>query len=93
MKISKEQIQYICEKVVRQFKEQNLINFKAEEQKVINRMIQAFEQNLQQEAQIDQEVNKLLLQHQREIESGAMSRNKLFIMMKKKLAKEKGFIL
>lgn len=74
-------------------KEKELVVFKGAEQAVLKRMVEAFKDNLNQEAEIDKEARKLLTQHQKEIDGGSLNYNKLFLMMRKKIAKERGFVL
>jgi hypothetical protein len=93
MKLSKVQMQYICEKVLRRLKELDLIKFRVDEKAVLQRMTAEFEKNLAEEAGIDSQVNKLLLQYQTEIANGSISKGKMFNMLKKKIAEERKFIL
>jgi len=93
MKLSKEQIHHICEKMLRTLKEKNIVQFKTDEAKVLNRMIQAFEKNLMDEDKLDADVKKAMLQFDAQIKSGEVSANKMFGMIKKKMAEERKFIL
>ncbi len=49
--------------------------------------------NMNDERQINAECDKVLDQYAREIDRGDADPHKLFLMIKKKIAKEKGFVL
>ena len=93
MKLEQKQIHYLCEKVLNELKTQNLVVFKAEEDAVLKRMIAEFEKNLRDEEIIEAEAKKLLVQYQREANAEGLNQAKLFGMLKKELAKKKGFVL
>ncbi|MEI6079093.1 MAG: DUF507 family protein [bacterium] len=91
MKLNTNQIQYICEKVLRDLKDKDIIIFNKDENTVLKRMMAEFEKNLKEEEGIEAEAKKLLALHQGE--SAGMNQAKLFMMMKKEIAKKKGFVL
>jgi len=93
MRLNTNQIQYICERVLKDLKEKNLIVFHSDEQSVLKRMMAEFEKNLKDEEAIDLEAKKLLAQHQGELNSSGMNQGKFFMMLKKEIAKKKGFVL
>lgn len=93
MKLNVNQIQYICERVLRDLKEKDIIIFNTDENTVLKRMIAEFEKNLKEEDAIELEAKKLLTQHQGELNSSGMNQGKFFMMLKKEIAKKKGFVL
>ncbi|MFH1223234.1 MAG: DUF507 family protein [Pseudomonadota bacterium] len=93
MKLDQKQIHHICEKVLNELKSKGVIVFKSDEKAVLKRMIDEFEKNLRDEAAIDAEAKKMMQQYQAQIQGGEMNQSKLFMMIKKELAKKKGFIL
>ncbi|MEI6093046.1 MAG: DUF507 family protein [bacterium] len=93
MKLNTSQTQHICEKILRDLKDKNIIIFKAEEGAVLKRMIQELEKNLKEEETIELEAKKLLEVHKTELSSAGMNQAKFFGMLKKEIAKKKGFIL
>jgi uncharacterized protein len=93
MKLNVNQIQYICEKVLRDLKEKDIIVFNTDEHTVLKRMMAEFEKNLKEEDAIELEAKKLLVQHQAELNSSGMNQGKFFMMLKKEIAKKKGFVL
>lgn len=93
MKFKKEQINFICDRVLRHLKEKDLIVFKSDELSVKNRMVQEFEKNIQQEIDINNKAKELLKEYGSKIKSGELNESKVLLMIKKQLAKERGFIL
>lgn len=92
MKLSTKQIQVLAEKVLNQWKKQNIISFKVDEKKVLEKIIQVITADYQREADLDREVNVMLDQLERQ-HSGEFQRFKMYPILKQKLAKEKKVIL
>ena len=92
MKLNTSQIQRISEKILKQWKAQNLITFKVDEKIVLKTIVDVITLNLKKEEQLDQDVKNLMDQMEREHE-GQFQRHKMFPMLKQKLAKERKFIL
>ena len=92
MKLTTSQIQRLSEKILKQWKAQNLITFKVDEKIVLKTIVDVVTLNLKKEEQLDQDVKALMDQMEREHE-GQFQRHKMFPMLKQKLAKERKFIL
>lgn len=92
MKLTTSQIQRLSEKILKQWKAQNLITFKVDEKIVLKTIVDVITLNLKKEEQLDQDVKNLMDQMEREHE-GQFQRHKMFPMLKQKLAKERKFIL
>ena len=92
MKLTTSQIQRLSEKILKQWKAQNLITFKVDEKIVLKTIVDVVTLNLKKEEQLDQDVKNLMDQMEREHE-GQFQRHKMFPMLKQKLAKERKFIL
>ena len=93
MKIKSEEIDRIVDLVLANLKNKKLVSFKAPEEKVRQRMIEIFMQNLEQEDRLDGEVEEILKKFEREISSGQIDYRKMFQKIKNQLAKERNFIL
>ena len=93
MKISSEQTKYLCQKVFDELKNKGILVLKADDQVIIKRMIDEMEKNFKEEDAIDAEAKKMLVQYQSQISDAGMNQSKLFNMLKKEIAKKKGFIL
>lgn len=92
MKVSNKQIEQLVHHVFEELKSQGQITFKVKEDVAFRRAVEAVHENFEQEKQLDEEVNAMMddleIQH-----AGEFQRYKMFPMLKKKLAKEKGFVL
>ena len=78
--------------VIDELKADGLITFKEDEATVYSCGLEFVKNNFNQEAELDQEVNKMMDDLERQ-HAGEFQRFKMFPMLKKKLAKEKGFVL
>jgi hypothetical protein len=92
MKLTTSQIQRLSEKILNQWKSQNLITFKVDEKIVLQTIVDSITGDLQKEEQLDRDVNALMDQMERQHE-GQFQRHKMFPMLKQKLAKERKIIL
>jgi len=92
MKLSSVQIDRIARKIFDELRSQNLIEFKEPEDKVFRRATELIKADFDREANLDREVNKMLDDLERK-NPGEFERYKMFPMLKKRLAKEKGIIL
>jgi len=78
--------------VFKALKEQNIVTFKSPEEKVITQATSLILAEYAKEAQLDEDVVKMMDQLER-ANPGTFERYKMFPMLKKRLAKEKGIIL
>ena len=92
MKLTTSQLQVIASKVLETWKKHNLIVFKEDEKKVLERMVAALRADYQKELDLETEVNKMLDQLER-TNAGEFQRFKMYPLIKKQLAKEKKVIL
>ncbi len=92
MKLTHIQMDRLVRKIFEELKKDNIIQFKTPEDKVFKRAVELVQKDYQQEAELDQEVNKVLDDLERK-NAGEFQRYKMFPLLKKRLAKEKGVIL
>lgn len=92
MKINDKQIQYMARKLLDGMKAQQTVTLKVKEEQVLERIQQVIRGDFEREARLDQEVNKMMDDLERQ-NPGGFQRYKMFPMLKKRLAKEKGIIL
>ncbi|MBN8535482.1 MAG: DUF507 family protein [Deltaproteobacteria bacterium] len=92
MKISNQHLEVIVNKVLKSWKDQNIVQFKVDEKKVYSRLVEALRTDYQKELDLEKEVNKMLDDLERS-NSGQFQRFKMYPMLKQKLAKEKKVIL
>ncbi|MDO8427093.1 MAG: DUF507 family protein [Deltaproteobacteria bacterium] len=93
MRLTKEQVEKISGLVLGRLKEKDLIVFKAEERKVLEKINEAILADLRAEDDLDREVEEMLKTHTGEINSKKIDYRKMFNMIKGKLARERGIVL
>ncbi len=93
MKLTEEQIERVTAKVLENLKNKGLVELKADEKAILNRMNEAITKDLSAEDALDREVDGMLDAHSRDVDSGAVDYRKVFNMVKHKLARERGIIL
>ena len=86
------QIERIAKKIFAELKSQNLVEFKTPEDKVLRRAVELIKADFDREAALDREVNLMLDDLERK-NPGEFQRFKMFPLLKKRLAKEKGIVL
>ncbi|MBI4041640.1 MAG: DUF507 family protein [Deltaproteobacteria bacterium] len=92
MKIKQDQVEKVCQFLVQALQEKKLIKFKASEREVFETLVKAFIANLAEEEEIDLKAKEVLEQTMENTPEN-IDRQKMFLMIKRKLAKERGFIL
>lgn len=92
MKITEKQMKRMAEAIFNGLKEQKVVEFKEKEDKVLERAIGLIRADFQRERDLDAEVNRMMDDLERK-NPGEFQRYKMFPMLKKRLAKEKGIIL
>lgn len=92
MKLSTPQLQAIASKVLENWKQQNIVVFKADEKEVLARMNSVLKAELQKELDLDRDVNKKLDELER-TNAGQFERYKMYPLLRKQMAKERKLIL
>ncbi len=92
MKLNDRQIKRLVFLVLEELKSQGVVTFKAAEEKVREQAASYVRSDFHREMELESEVNKMLDDLERQ-NPGEFSRYKMFSMLKRKLAKEKGVIL
>lgn len=92
MKLTNQQLEVIVNKVLKAWKDNHVIEFKADEKKVFSTMMDALKTDYQKELDLEKEVNQMLDKLEQS-NSGEFQRYKMYPMLKQKLAKEKKVIL
>lgn len=93
MKLSRQEVTEISQKILERFISENVINIKSNKDEVLKKIIEFFTEELMVETRLNEEVRKIMEQYRREIETGKVDAQKLFEMIKKQLIKERGLIL
>lgn len=86
------QAKRMAEAILKGLKDQKVIQFKEKEEKVLERATAVIRGDFEREAELDREVNRMMDDLERQ-NPGEFQRFKMFPMLKRRLAKEKGIIL
>ena len=92
MKISDKMIQKFVKSIFNELKKQGLVEFKQKEDQVLRRAVELVAADFARERQLDEEVNKMMDDLERQ-NPGSFQRYKMFPLLKKRLAQEKGIVL
>ena len=92
MKLTTSQIQRLAEKVLNQWKIQNLITLKVDEKVVMKTIVDCITEEIKKEDKLDREVMGMIDELQRQ-HGSEFQRHKMFPILKQKLAKERKMIL
>jgi len=92
MKTTDKQIRRMAESILHSLKEQKVIQFKEKEEVVLDRAMAIIRADFNRELELDREVNRMMDDLERQ-NPGEFQRYKMFPMLKKRLAKEKGIVL
>ncbi len=85
------QIDKMARQVLSEWKSQNIVQLKVPEEKIHKEIVAVIQKNIEDEKSIEREANKLLDDLERKGQK--FERHKMFLMVKKKLAEEKKFVL
>lgn len=92
MKINDKQIQKMVHFVINEMKEGQVIELKAKEEAIVAKAMELVKQEFQKLSDLDRDVHKMMDDLERQ-NPGSFERYKMFPLLKKRLAKEKGIIL
>lgn len=93
MRLTKEQVDKISELVLKKLKDRELISFKTEEKKVLEKIRDTMLSDLRAEESLDREVEEILKSHSGAINAQKADYRKMFNMVKTKLARERGIVI
>ncbi len=91
MKIKPEQADRLADRLLKNCRAKDLIILKTDEGTVRKRIGEIITQNFREEEAIEEEARKMLDSHAGQTKT--MDQHKMFLLIKKKLAEKKGFIL
>ncbi len=93
MKLSKERIGILARDLVKGLTSRHCIALDIPESELGNKISQIITEDLIKEERLEAEVRQILKSHESEIQRGDADFHKMFLMIKRKLAKERGIIL
>lgn len=93
MKLRKEMIDYLSEKIVASLEEKELIDTGEAQHEIAESVAGVISRDLQVEDELNDEVKEILDNMGDEIDAANVNYRKMFQMVKQKLARERGLIL
>lgn len=93
MRLSPKKIDYLSEKLLRKMREHEGIFFTGEEDDVFRAIAWEITEELKIEDEIDDEVDAVLEQYERQINSGDLDRNVLRRKLKSEFARKRGYTI
>lgn len=92
MKLTEKMLKRLVGTVVKELKASGGMTMKDKEEKILQRALSALTSEVAREAELDREVLKMMDDLERQ-NPGGFERYKMFPLLKKRLAKEKGYVL
>jgi len=93
MKLSKERIGILAKDIVKGLTSRHSIALDIPEVELVGRITQVITEDLMVEDRLEVEVRQIMKSYEAELQKGDADFHKMFLMIKKKLAKERGIIL
>ena len=93
MRITKERIRLISASIIEKISSHQLFDVTGSKDKLVDRLEEAITDELLVEDRLNAEVRIMLKQYDAEFNSGRADYQKMFVMVKSKLVKERGVIL
>ena len=93
MRLSKERIAHLAESLAQRLTQQKLVALSGSHQALVETLGRTVTEELLVEDKLNDEVRTLMKKYEAEIEKGQVDYQKMFLMVKKQLAKDRGVIL
>jgi uncharacterized protein len=93
MRLSKERVLHMSESLATRLQEEGLVAIVGDRKAFIEQINRVIIEELSVEDRLNAEVRQLLNAHEQDIEQGHVDYQKMFTMVKSKLARERGIIL
>ena len=93
MKLSKERIAHMAESLAQRLTQHKMVALAGSHRALVETLGHAITEELSVEDKLNAEVRTLMKKYEAEIEKGQVDYQKMFLMVKKQLAKERGVIL
>jgi hypothetical protein len=93
MRLSKERVRHIAESLVTRLQQDGHIEVVGDRKALVEGLDHAMTDELSLEDRLNAEVRQLLKAYEKQIEQGQVDYQKMFVMIKQKLVRERGLIL
>lgn len=92
MRLNSFQIESLCKKILNTLEEKDAVQFREGKDPALKKAIELVQADFDREKQLEEEVNRMIDDLERQQTEG-FNRHQMFRMMKKKVAEEKGIVL
>ena len=86
-------VERLCKRILDHLKNDGLIQLKAGENVILQRMMKAFHDDLEKERLLDAEARQLLDRYRAAIDRGEIDEQKMYQMIRKQLIKDKKLVI
>ena len=93
MRLPKEMIKHISDAIAANLESKELAEYETPANAIAEKIAEVITANMLEEDKLSKDAEKLLAAHEAEIAEGNMDYRKMVDLAKKKLAKERGFVL
>jgi uncharacterized protein len=93
MRLSKERVRHLTETVATRLQQEGLVEMTGDRKALVEALQHAVIEELSLEDRLNAEVRQLLKAYEQQIEQGQVDYQKMFVMIKQKLVRERGLIL
>lgn len=93
MRLSKERVRHMAESLVGRLQQEGHIELVGDRNALVAGLDQAITDELSVEDRLNAEVRQMLKAYDKQIEQGQVDYQKMFLMVKQKLVRERGLIL
>lgn len=93
MKLSKERVAHMAESLAQRLVQEKLVQLTGSHKALVETLDHAITGELMVEEKLNEDVRKLMKKYEAEIDKGQVDYQKMFLMVKKQLAKERGIVL
>ena len=93
MRLSKERVRHIADSVAGRLQQDGYLELIGDRKAVVEALDHAVTDELSIEDRLNAEVRQLLKAYEKQIEQGQVDFQKMFVMIKQKLVRERGIIL
>lgn len=91
MNVSTAQIERLARGLLDRYQKQGLAVLRQDEAKALSKIKELVAENFQEEEEIEKEARQVLASHIRQSEN--VDRHKMFLLIKKRVAEQRGFVL
>lgn len=93
MRLSKERVRHLSDSIATRLVEEGHVTLTGTHKAFVETLHHAISEELSVEDRLNAEVRQILKSYERQIEQGQVDYQKMFIMIKQKLVRERGIIL